>query len=299
MTTAEKVSLVRSAREQYPLSAALAAVDLPRSTFYYWERERRSYAEKYAHLKAPLEAIARKHSAYGYRRTAVELRETYGERVSRKVIRRLHRLWDLPLARGTRRPKPSGIREAITAAGDRINLVAQLHSVIEPFEVLYTDFTELVYAGGAKKAWLIPIVDHASKLACGFAVGDRVTETALLAWERSLETLAALGRSPAGVIVHHDQDPVFTSYRWTSRLLLDDGTRLSYALDGARDNPAMESFNGRFKVENRSLFLDAEDLADLTRVAQERIDYYNRERRHSSLGYRSPMEYLRSLQSGG
>ena len=277
----------------------MSALELPRSTFYYWERERRSYAEKYAHLREPLEAIAREHSAYGYRRTTVELRETYGEDVGPKVVRRLHRLWRLPLLRSTQRPKPSGIREVITAAGERINLVAQLAGEPEPFDVLYTDFTELVFAGGRKKAWLMPIVDHASKLTCGWAIGERVTETALDAWERSSEMLAAFGVSPAGVIVHHDQDPVFTSYAWTSRLLLDDGARLSYALDGARDNPGMESFNGRFKVENRSLFLDAEDLADLARVVEARIDYYNRERRHSSLDYRSPIEYLKSLQSGG
>jgi hypothetical protein len=48
-----------------------------------------------------------------------------------------------------------------------------------------------------------------------------------------------------GLIVHHDQDAVFTGYVWTARLLLKDHVRVSYALRGARDNTEMESFNSR------------------------------------------------------
>lgn len=42
---------------------------------------------------------------------------------------------------------------------------------IDPLEVLHTDFTELRYADGARKAWLIPLPDHAAKYVAGFAVG--------------------------------------------------------------------------------------------------------------------------------
>ena len=70
----------------------------------------------------------------------------------------------------------------------------------------------------------------------------------------------------ADVLVHHDQDSVFTSYAWTAQLLTDDDVRISYALRGARDNPEIESFHGRFKGENHSLFLDAEDLSELQAV---------------------------------
>jgi transposase InsO family protein len=136
----------------------------------------------------------------------VELRETYGRLVNHKVVQRLHRMWDLPLIRGTRMPKPSGVRQAITAAGDRINLVAGRER-IEPFEVAYADFTELVYASGRAKAQLIPIVDHASKLVLGWAVGERaVTALALAAWDRARQSLRGHGVPLQAVIVHHDQD---------------------------------------------------------------------------------------------
>lgn len=54
----------------------------------------------------------------------------------------------------------------------------------------------------------------------------------------------------------------------------------------------MESFWAHFKGENVSLFLDAATLEELEWVIGRQMDYYNCERRHSSLDYRSPMEYL-------
>jgi hypothetical protein len=45
------------------------------------------------------------------------------------------------------------------------------------------------------------------------------------------------------MIVHHDQDAVYTGDTWAGLLLLNDKVQLSYALDGAKDKPAMESFN--------------------------------------------------------
>ena len=296
----EKVQLAQEAVGDYALPAVLSVLGLARSSWYYHQaRSLGSYAEKYAHLRAPLEAIARRYPEYGYRRATVELREGYGERRNRKVIQRLNRLWDLPLLRGTRRPKPSGIRQAIAAAGERANLLLERKGV-GAFEVLYADFTELVYADGRAKAEWIAVLDHHSKLVLGWAVGERaVTAVALESWKGAVGTLAQFGLSPAGRIVHHDQDPVFTSHVWTARLLLDDGCRLSYALRGAKDNPEMESFFGRFKTENRSLLLDAQSLPELRRVVRRRIAHYNRRRRHSSLGYRPPLEFVRTLLTEG
>lgn len=296
MSSDQKVALARVAQGSHGLAPVLACLQLPRSTWYYHQRQRVSYGEKYRHLRPLLEAIARRSPEYGYRRTTVELREVYLRLVNHKVVQRLHRMWDLPLIRGTRPPKPSGIRRAITAAGDRINLVAGKEA-IRPFEVAYADFTQLVYANGRRKAQLIPIIDHASKLVLGWAVGEHaVTKLALSAWERARQSLIRHGVRVRGVIVHHDQDPVFTSYGWTARLLLKDHARVSYALNGARDNPEMEGFNSRFKTENRSLFLDAQTLDQLKAIAAERMGYYNRERRHSSIGYRAPARYLATLR---
>ena len=101
------------------------------------------------------------------------------------------------------------------------------------------------------------------------------------------------------MIMHHDQDSVYTGIVWTGQLLLEDKVRLSYALNGAMDNTEMESFNGRFKQEGNSLFLDADDMKELKVVVSKQMKYYNTKRRHSSLGYVSPMAYIRSMLSDG
>ena len=298
---AEKVSLVQGVREEFGVCIPARLLGLARSTWYYWASECQSYEEKYRELKDPLEAIARAHSEYGYRRTKPELEELTGKQINHKVIRKLHQRWELALLRSIRKSKPSGARQAIEAAGDRVNLLLALEEEeIEPFQVLYTDFTELVYCDGTAKAWFIPLLGHRTKKVFGWAAGERAnTALALEAWREAKRTLAALGRPVEDIIVHQDQDPVFTSYEWADELLRQDHVRLSFALSGARDNPEMESFFGRFKVENHSLLFDARTLQDLLAVLTERIRYYNRERRHSSLGNRAPDTFIRSLTPMG
>ncbi len=296
MTTEEKVELVGSVWKTCGLAPALDAVELPKTTWYYHQKHRVSYEEKYAYLRCILEKIAHQHPEYGIPRVTVELRETYQQIINHKVVQRLLKLWNLAILRSTQVPKPSKARQVILQAGKRANLVAQM-SRIGLFEVAYTDFTEIVFADGSHKAYLMPIIGHASKITYGWAVGKRANTTlALQAWEMAKATFRKLNVPFEGMIVHHDQDPVYTGYDWTGQLLLVDQVRLSYTLNGAKDNPEMESFIGRFKTENRSLLLDAQTVPELRDVVAERMHYYNSQRRHSSLGYQPPLVYLRKVR---
>jgi putative transposase len=198
--------------------------------------------------------------------------------------------------RSVRPSRPGHVRRAIVAAGKRANLVAQM-SEIRLFQVAYTDFTELRYADGSRKAYLMPLIWHVCKMAYGWAVGAHADTTlALEAWQAAQATFHELRISPADMIVHQDQDPVYTGYGWSAQLLLKDQARLSYALNGAKDNPQMESFIGRFKTENHSLLLEAADLPELCSVVTEQMLYYNTQRRHSSLGYMSPLAYIKQVR---
>jgi len=295
MSTAIKVERVKSVQTEFGLAPALAVLGLPRATWYYRAAHPSPYEERHARWRKPLEQIACAHPEYGYRRTTTELSERLGVAINTKVVRRLHQCWGLPLMRQTRPPRPSGLRQVITAAGDRVNLLAQLEDV-GPLEALHTDFTELVYAGG--KAQLMALVDHTSKVVPGWALGPHAdTALALRAWTAARRWLQRHGWPVEGIIVHHDQDTVYTGYGWTGRLVLRDRVQLSYALDGCHDNTEMESFHSRFKSENRSLLVEAVDLVELERVVGQRIEYYNRRRRHSALGNQAPLAYLASLKS--
>ena len=297
MTSEQKVSLVETLKDTYGLNLVLGAVDLAKSTWYYHQKHKVSYEEKYAHLLPILEEIAREHPEYGLPRIMPELRESHRCNVNHKVVERLLGMRDLRILRSVHRPRPSSIQRAIVAAGEQANLVAQLGE-IGLFQVLYTDFTELAYADGHRKAILIPIIGHASKMVYGWAVGQRPdTSLALRAWGKTKETLRQLDIPYTGMIMHHDRDPVFTGYEWTWQLLSEGRLHVSYALRGAKDNPEMESFNGRFKTEAHSLFLEAQTLDELISVVHERMCYYNAERRHSSIGYVPPLTYIERMRS--
>ncbi len=153
------------------------------------------------------------------------------------------------MIRKAKKPRPSSIRQVILTAGDKANLVKGM-AQIEPFAVSYTDFTEIRYANGYRKAYLMPIIGHTCKIVYGWALGESADSVlAIEAWNMAKKTFERLEIVWEGMIMHHDQDSVYTGHMWTGQLLLKDKARLSYALDGAKDNTEMESFNGHFKQE--------------------------------------------------
>ena len=107
----------------------------------------------------------------------------------------------------------------------------------------------------------------------------------LASLERLTRNLEIVGRDLKGVIVHHDKDSVYTSYAWLQRVLLEENGRLSYAEHGAKDNPHVESFWGRFKTENAEVLLACETESEVASVVDDRLAYFNRARRHSALGW--------------
>lgn len=236
--------------------------------------------------------IARDHPEYGCRRTTTELNER-GYPVDKKVVEKLHRYWGLSVIKTVKRPRESVVRALLREAGYRIDLVAQLEDISD-FDVLYTDFTEIRYQRGMAKAQLIPIIDHRSKLVLGHKIGESAnTQLALGAWKKAWSTLKRLALKIEGIIIHHDQDGVFIGHKWLNQVMIKDKLQISFSLDGAKGNVYMESFNGRFKEENRLLFWDQEDLESLRKVVKSRMKYYNYVRRHSALDYKSPMKYLK------
>jgi putative transposase len=288
----EKMYLAETYAEEFGLNRTLAALHLSKGTWQY-RRTRCSYEEKYAQLRDPLMDIARQHPEYGYRKATVELHER-GWPTNHKVVQKLQKCWDLAVLRAVRPPRQSAIREALHRLGDRINIVVGLEA-IGIFDVLYTDFTELPFDRGRRKAQLMPIIDHTSKLVVGWAVGlSANTDLALEAYDRARGTLRRFGVDPRGVTVHHDQDPVYTSHEWIRTLRLVDGVRISYSLDGARQNTHMESFNGHFKGENESIFWEISGLDALRSAVQTRLVYYNDIRRHASLDNVSPLNFLKN-----
>ena len=290
----EKLELVQRHREKHGLNRCLQILGVSKGT---WHRRVRQPQEtrlmsRDRKLKGQLFQVVREHPAYGYRRIQPELQASFGERVNHKRLRRVLAQWDLALPRTVSKPKPSGVHQILCRGKGQLNLLQGW--IPGPLEALSTDFTELRYAGGRKKAYLTALLDVGSGWVPGWAVGPSANQDlALACWRRAQAQLATARRGTAGLIVHQDQDLVYTSYGWLRALLIKAGAVVSYSEWGAKDNPWIESFWGHFKGENGSLLVDAETLDELEQVVDHQMTYYNERRRHSTLDYLSPVEYLK------
>ena len=249
-------------------------------------------------MKAEIVSVIEEHSDYGERRIHAELVERMARPINHKRLRRVLIRYDLGLRRCLPKPSSSPVVETVAQAGATADLVKGRS--FKAWEVFSTDFTELLYAGGQRKAYLMVLLCIESRWAGGGAVGARrCRQLALASLERLTRNLGVVGRDFKGVIVHHDKDSVYTSYAWLPRVLLEEDRRLSYAEHGAKDNPWIESFWGRFKTENADVLLACEPLVEVASVVDDRLVYYTEARRHSSLDYKRPMEVLLSTLTGG
>lgn len=289
---------------EFGLNQTLSWLQLSKSSWYYHlnsqtqptqQQTRREYLAK------ELLPIVRKHADYGYRRIVAELKDKLKQAVNHKLVVKLLRAQELLTVRTATKPKDSPIRQILLKLGDLMNryapkLLAEATGtiVIGVFKIFTTDYTEIIYDQGRRKQQLIPIIDHKSKYCAGWALGPRATsELAITALNQTASTLKTWGYTLDGAMIHHDRGTQFQSYVWLVQVLIGYVMELSYALRGAKDNPAQESFNGRFKKENRDLFWECRTDQELLRVVGERIKYYNERRRHSSIGNIPPLEYLK------
>jgi len=136
---------------------------------------------------------------------------------------------------------------------------------------------------------------------------DKVTRR-IIGWSLALEMSAGLvisalekainkGKVKAGAIIHSDRGSQYASNGFR-RLLQQNYLRQSMSGKGnCYDNAQTESFFSRFKAE----LIEGGVFEDLEQARSEIFSYiegyYNRVRLHSSLGYKSPMEFEMELQT--
>lgn len=294
----EKTELVEENRIIYGLNQMLGALGLSKGTYYHRHHNNSLRQERDAALKERIVSVIKDNPSYGYRRIYAELSNSDAKPVNHKRIRRVLGDYELGLRRCLPKSRPSAVAKLLREARSSADLVKDRY--FEALQVFSTDFTELIYDGGHKKAWLMVMLDIGSKWAGGWSVGPSRSRTmAIEAVDSLREGMASLGSADlSGVIVHHDKDSVYTSYAWLERLLLGEEARLSYAERGAKDNPWIESFWGRFETENGELILEAKTLEEVRVIVGEQLDYYNRRRRHSALDYRVPYEVVLEATTG-
>lgn len=264
-----KRGLVEPDHPQLSIARQCELLGLARSSFYY-EPQGES-AENLALMRLLDEQYTRT-PFYGARRMTAWLREE-GHQVNEKRVKRLLRLMGLEAIY----PKA---RLSQNMAEHRVYpYLLRGVRVVRPNQVWSTDITYIRLARGF--LFLAAVIDWYSRYVLSWEVSVTMEGSFCL---DALDAALAKGRPE---IFNTDQGPQFTSTAFTGRLL-DEGIRVS--MDGrgrALDNIFVERLWRSVKYEEVYL-KDYEGVAAAEDGLGGYFAFYNRERLHQSLGYRTP-----------
>ena len=202
----------------------------------------------------------------------------------------LHRIERLMRQQGLRaRPRRRGLpkdhgEKSVVAA----NVLDRQFVADAPNQKWVADFTYIWTAQG----WLYvaAVIDLFSRRVVGWSMS--ATMTAQLVADAMMMAIWRRGK-PDALLHHSDQGSQYTSEQF-QRLMQDNGVTCSMSRSGnCWDNAAMESFFSSLKTERvRKKVYRSRDQAKAD-VFDYIERFYNPTRRHSTLGYLSPIDFER------
>lgn len=222
---------------------------------------------------------------YGAPRVHAEL-QAQGEQVGKKRVARLMREDGLVARRRRRFVRTTDSRHSNPIAPNLLDRQFGVEQVAGPNRVWVSDLTYVP----TREGWLFlaTVLDLASRRVVGWAMRETLEAELALAALR----MALADRRPAPGLVHHSDRG--SQYACSDYRALLDAHGLVASMSKKADcwdNAVAESFFASLETE---LILESDWFTrDAARQAIfEYIEaWYNRERRHSSLGYRSPVQY--------
>jgi putative transposase len=274
---------VKANRAAYPVATMCRLLGVSTSGFYAWrDRPDSVRAQDDAQLLERIRDIhQRSRDSYGRPRVHAELAEQ-GVRVGAKRVARLMRAAGL---QGVSRRKRvyTTVRDA--HARPAPDLVQRHFSAARPDALWVADITYVPTWAGF--LYLAVVIDAFSRRVVGWAMHNHLRSDLVL---QALE-MAYGQRRPGDVVHHSDQGTQYTSIAFGMRCH-EMGVRPSMGSVGdCFDNAMAESFFATLECE----LLDRRRFKSQAEAEIAVFDFiegwYNPQRRHSSLGYLSPMNY--------
>ncbi len=276
-------------RLEFPIAVLCRALEVSRSGFYAWEKRPPSMRhQEDERLKVAIRAAhTRTRETYGARRLQVEL-AAEGFVAGRGRIAKLRHEMDIRCKQKRKFRVTTESNHSFPVAD---NLLNQTFTPSAPNEVWVTDLTYIptnegwLYLAGIKDVFTCEIV--------GYAMGERMTKELV---GQALFRAVQSKRPAPGLIHHSDRGSQYCAHDY--RKLLDQfEMRASMSRKGnCYDNAPMESFWGSLKnelVHHRRYATRAEAIASV----REYIEiFYNRQRRHSRLGYLAPAMFAQNFR---
>lgn len=279
-----RFAFIAKHRSVWPVAWLCEALDVSRSGFHAW-----------LHRGPSARALADEELTEKIRASFVGSARTYGaRRVWRDVLAEgsscgLHKIERLMRANALRArprrrglPKDEGQRSAVVAP----NVLDRQFAAQAPNQKWIADFTYIWTAEG----WLYvaAVIDLFSRRVVGWSM--KAEMTAGLVADALMMAIWRRGK-PDALLHHSDRGSQYTSEQFQC-LMADNGVLCSMSRSGnVWDNAAMESFFSSLKTERigKKVYRTRDDArADVFDYVER---FYNPVRRHSTIGYISPVEF--------
>lgn len=271
-------------RSVWPLPVMCRILEVSKSGYFAWKNRPDSAKEKSDRVLA--EKIATIHSehrsVYGSPRIHHVLKEN-GIHVSRKRVARLMKELGISAKRCRRRVITTDSKHDLPIAD---NLLERNFGADAPDKKWATDITYIETGEGF--LYLAAIEDLWSRRIVGWAMEATMDRSLVLS---ALEMALGRRNPEPGMIHHSDRGSQYASKDYR-QMLVDQGIQVSMSRRGdCYDNAMIESFWHTLKNElvYRTNFKTHQEAKD---AIFEYIEvFYNRKRRHSSIGYQSPESF--------
>ena len=258
-------------------------LDVSSSGYYAWRgrqtsRRARQDAVLLGHIRA---LFAAGRGVYGYRRVHARLQATM--RCGRDRVARLMRQHNL---------RPTSKRRFVVTTQSRHGMEVAPNRLVQEFRataVNQTWLADITYIP-TDEGWLYlaTIEDLFSRFIAGWAMESYLTDQLT---RKSLQMALARRHPAAGLIHHSDRGSQYASDAYRALLAEAEIVPSMSSTGNAYDNAPMESFFSRLKnelIHHRHYRTRQEARLDIFEYIE---GFYNRQRAHSALGYRSPLEF--------
>ena len=286
-----RYQFVEQRRGQFPVSALCRVMQVSRGGYYAWLSRKPNEREKENEtlLCQIRRFFERSKHTYGSPRILRDLREE-GFRCGKHRVARLMRQAGLRAVLPRRFRGTTDSKHALPVAE---NLLGQDFTASKANKCWAADITYIWTGEGW--LYLAVVLDLFSRRIVGWSMQASLHKELVL---EALSMALCQRRPGLGLLHHSDRGSQYASANYQTRL---QEARISCSMSrrgNCYDNAVVESFFGTLKQEmvNRCRFATRE-IARQEVFAYIEI-WYNRQRRHSSLGYVSPAEFERHALTG-
>lgn len=279
--------LIRKLSSEYPIRVLCKVLAVSKSAYYAFSSGH-SWSDSSCQrkLKSEIKSIFEEHKRrYGSRRIVAEL-QARGFDVGRDRVRSLMKQMELVAIQPksfvprTTRSDPSRVRSP--------NLLLGREKLCEkPREVLVGDITYWPTENGW--LYLATWMDLYSRRILGWKLEEHMEASLVV---DAFKKVLLHGKLPEGIIIHSDGGGQYKSLVFRRLLQQNHALQSMTRVDNHYDNAFIESLFSRVKAEMMDEFPYFRSKQEGQIRLFEYIDgYYNTKRRHSSIGYISPIEY--------